>query len=835
MTNKQPGYAPGQTFRPQAYDNFHFYCTIGNHTRLRPNAKTTMLLDEYKGLIEQLLPAYDSEDFNDLFLHLTADLSGPARLQVKMELNRVMAPCRQAIDLRGKVNGECRPYELHGMTHWLDDVAMNVYRRRIKAYGDQYRVGLYESLMNTRNNFRVMQQQQQQKPQEPQPAEKEAPVAEEVSPFSAELLRFGYHLSRSEQRVQLTTPVVLMLPYSQEVNGTTADISPSGARFRVSSAFRYFEGQMITAYFPELAKQLKDDRLIQGITYRVLGVTPHADNDSFTWLRLVLVEPSEAIKAAIEARLQMASNRSRRNYEDKIIQTRTRGYEHCFLKHTSSIPMFFAGSELKYCLLTEHNRHVWEHWHDERNQSVINHLLSEERISTLGREGLSQCSTLIYSFTHQHEEKTYFYSAALPEMGVEERQLFWHIGAARESWRVVRLTLYPISQEDRNQLQEIAPELLETLSTLTHIGVLQDLTNLAGRHDYRLTEKPALPSKHLQTFRHPRNPVSGTRAIYFDPKPQRSESRFLFKTPVTLQLPAESGQENVVVNGHTVDISTRGLNLRLAEPLEAKRGDQVKVTFDELLQMAKEAPLRRIPYQVVRLSPDRRNVQFESGNGEDVTRSEHFLRRLIKHNEARLPVSEEIMPAGPLLLAMHQMLLTRLNCLPFFCEKIDNQVKVRAMGSNKPLPTLGKLLLQHGEGKRVSLAPIFQNRVKQLLSEPMRPVAVSQPYVRELYLAILPQSGAQPKMISKLFDDFPTGESRRRFAQRAREQGHFLAIRIAAVPVMDPTTALISRELAELSRVAMHRARSLEIEFTSLTGFGEFYDITDEVLLRLGL
>ncbi|QUJ68061.1 PilZ domain-containing protein [Photobacterium sp. GJ3] len=790
-----------------------------------------MLLDEYKGLIEQLLPAYDSEDFNDLFQHLTNDLNGPTRLQVKMELNRLMAPCRQPVDLRGKVNGECRPYELHGMTHWLDDVAMNVYRRRIKAYGDQFRVGVYESLMTTRNNFRVMRQQQ---PEPQQAAEPEAPPVEDAPPFSAELLRFGYHLNRSEQRIQISTPVVLSLPYSQEVNGISADISPSGARFRVSSAFRYVEGQMVTAYFPELAKQLKDERLMQGMNYRVLGVTPH-DNESFTWLRLVLVAPNDAIKDAIEASRQQTANRSRRNYEDKIIQTRARGYEHCFLKHTSSIPLFFAGTELKYCLLTEHNRHVWEHWHDERNQSVINHLLSEERIRTLGKEGMSQCSTLIYSFTHQHEGKSYFYSAALPEMRVEERQLFWHIGAARDSWRVIRLSLYPISQDDRNQLQEIAPELLDTLSTLTHIGVLQDLTNRAGQNDYRLTEKPALPSKQLQVFRHPRNPVAATRAVYFDPKPQRSESRFLFKTPVALEVPATPEQEGSTLLGHTIDISTRGLNLRLDEPLRAKRGDQLKVTFDELLQMAKEAPLRRIPYQVVRLSPDCRNVQLTAGRGEDAARSEHFLRRLIKHNEARLPVSEEIMPAGPLLLAMHQMLLTRLNCLPYFCEKVENQVKVRAIGANKPLPTLGKLLQQSGDEKQLSLAPIFQHRVKQLLSETMRPIAVTQPYVHELYLAILPQPGQTPRVISKLFSDFQTGESRRQFTRQAREQGHFLAVRITAVPLLDPTTALIAQELAELSRVAMHRARSLEIEFTSLMGFGEFYDITDEVLLRLGL
>lgn len=46
-------------------------------------------------------------------------------------------------------------------------------------------------------------------------------------------------------------------------------------------------------------------------------------------------------------------------------------------------------------------------------------------------------------------------------------------------------------------------------------------------------------------------------------------------------------------------------------------------------------------------------------------------------------------------------------------------------------------------------------------------------------------------------------------------------------------TALIGEELGQLARLTMHRARALEVEFTSLIGSGEMFDITDEVLVRL--
>ncbi|WP_299018801.1 PilZ domain-containing protein [uncultured Photobacterium sp.] len=782
-----------------------------------------MLPDDYKGLIEKLIPVYDSDDFEHVFQMMTHETNGPTRLKLKMELNRIMAPCHQVVDLRGRVNGDCRPYELNGLEHWLDDVAINTYHKHIKVFGGKFRVGLYETLMNTRNNFRVLHQQQKvdlHKDEGPQ----------RDTQFDASLIRFGHYLTREENRLQITTQVELALPLKQSVHGVTSDLSYSGAKFKVPSAFKYNLGQSITAKFPLMAEAFHDPRLSTGIEYRILDIDDNKDNDSFKWLRLKLSGDNSAIKNAIDSSLKISHNRTRKNHEDRVIQARTKGYEHCFLKHTSSMPMFFAGNRLEYCLLTEHNRHIWEHWHDERNQPVINHLLSADRMATLGKAGLKQCSTLIYSFCHEHGQKSFFYSAALPEMTMEERHLFWHVGATRSSWRVNRLTVYPIEQDCLEKLKDIAPEMVDKLSSLTHIGILQDLTNAEALQDFRLAIKPQLPGKALQPFRHPRNPVSGAKAVFFDPKPQRSESRFIFETPIELNHPDLSP-----VTGATLDFSIRGLNLNLNLPLQVRRGDEVTIKFSELQKQNKQAPLSHVPYRVIRVSPDCQNIQLTTGSGESALRGEQFLRRLIQHNKNKLTLAEEQLPTGELLLAMHQMLLTHLNMTPYFTEKIDHKVKVRAIGSNYPLPALLKLLnfAANDEDNTYSLAPIFRNRLKRMLAETMRPVEIHQPYVHEMYIHIQ-KSGDKLKSIeSKLLDEFDTTEARIKFIKKAKTKGGFMALRITAVPVLNPMTALTGLELGELARMTLHRARALEMEFTSLIGCGEIYDITDEVLVRL--
>ncbi|PSW18928.1 PilZ domain-containing protein [Photobacterium sanctipauli] len=781
-----------------------------------------MLLDAHKGLLEKLIPVYDSEDFEDVFQMMTDGEDGPTKLKIKMELHRIMAPCRQIVDLRGKVKGECRPYELDGLTHWLDDVAINTYHKRIKVFGGKFRLGLYEALMNTRNNFRVLHQQQKLSPQQ------EAPIEQRDTQFDAPVIRFGHYLTRGENRLQLATSVNLELPFNQTVNGITSDISYSGAKFKVPAAFKYNLGMSITARFPKLAEVLNEPRLNQGIDYRILGIDESKENDSFKWLRLKITSDNTLIKWAIEQSLWATRHRTRKNHEDKVIKTRTKGYEHCFLKHSASMPLFFAGSTLKYCLLTQHNKHLWDDWHDERNQPVINHLLSEDRMASLGKAGLKQCSTLLYSFRHDHDGKSYFYSAALPEMTIEQRHLFWHIGAPRSSWRVSRLTVQPIEQEDIERLKEIAPEMVEQMGSLTHIGLLQDLTNSKANQDYRLAVKPQLTGKALQAFRHQRNPIAKAKAVYFDPKPQRCEARFLLDTEVIFHHPSHAA-----VKGKTVDFSARGLNLQLDTPLPACRDDEVTVSFPQLERLDKKTVLGSIPYKVIRVSPDHLNIQLTTGSGAQAAQGEHFLRKLIQHNENKLVMTEEKLPTGELLMAMHQMLLSRLNSVPYFGEKVDHKVRVKAIGCNFPLPPIARLLNQVGGEDRFSVEPLFKNRVKQMLAETMRPVEVRQPYIHELYLWVQRKGDSISHIESKLINDFNSIDERINFIKGAKKHGEFMAIRVTAVPVLSPMTALIGKELGELARMTLHRARALEEELSSLIGCGELHDITDEVLVRL--
>ncbi|WP_104401486.1 PilZ domain-containing protein [Vibrio penaeicida] len=775
---------------------------------------------EILSLVERLIPVYRSDDFDLVLSQMTEGEHPSVKILVKMEMKRVMAPCTKTIDLRGRVQGECREYKLEGLTHWLDDVAINAYHKKVKRFGG-YTEGVWEALVNTRNNFRVMSKNRPNMTYS---------ITDPDSPYEAEAIRLGYDLRRQENRLRMASQVDIKLKSGQEIHGVSVDLSSSGAKFKVPSAFDYKLGEVIEARFVQLAKETNNPELEEALEYRILGVDNCFENNSVKWLRLMKLTETDAISHAIELMLKNSSKRAKHDNQDHILRARSRGYEHSYLKHTSNLPLFFSGTELRYSLLTDANQGLWTYWHDERNQQTLGTLFNRERMAPLTQPGMKTSSNFVYSFTHEHQDKTLFYSMMLPEASREQRQLFWHVGARRDSWRVFRLHMFELSKDEISHLLEVAPEMSETIKTLTHTGILQEVSDAQTSHDYLLTEKPSIPSSELNRFRHTRQIVGSPQGIYFDSSSRRTEPRFMFDSPVEAQL--ESAEP---LKGKTIDFSSRGLNIKLATPMQAKAGDEINVNYIELQRYDSGVPLSEVPYKVIKLSPDCKNVHLSIIENAQSTRSLNFLKRLINHNQGKLEEDNEPIPSSELLSTMHHLLLGRMVSVPFYIEKKDRILQPRAIGVNFPMDGLTKIFQSLGHGGKLSLEPIFKNRTNTLLATPMRPIEGAEPAFHELYIAVT-QNGKQIEEIhTRLISDFESIKERMRFVKKAKSIGQFYVIRISGMPIFDSLTNLLNEELSSLAKATIHHARALEKEFTSLVGYGEFSDITEEVLIRLEL
>ena len=114
---------------------------------------------KYQKIVEQFRGNVLKSDFETNFSAMTQHIPKTERFLLKMELKRLAAPCTRLIDLRGHVDGECRSFEHDDRLHFLDDIAIKVYQENITFYKG-YTFGVYEAVMNTENNFRVIYQKE---------------------------------------------------------------------------------------------------------------------------------------------------------------------------------------------------------------------------------------------------------------------------------------------------------------------------------------------------------------------------------------------------------------------------------------------------------------------------------------------------------------------------------------------------------------------------------------------------------------------------------------------------------------------------------------------------
>lgn len=775
---------------------------------------------EILSLAERLIPAYHSDDFDLLLNQMTKGEAPSVKFLVKMELNRMMAPCYKSIDLRGRVNGECRQYELAGRTHWLDDVAFNAYHKLTNKFGG-YTEGVWEALFNTHNNFRVMKQRHQSLHSESQPPE---------NPLEVEAINLGFDLKRKENRLKVSSQLEIQLDSNQLVHAVTVDLSPSGAKFKVPSAFDYKLGEIIHARFVELARTSEIEGIDQAIPYRIVGIDESYENDAVKFLRVLKLDNSNTLATVIEQYFKSDAQKARHDNQDKIIRARTRGYEHIFLKHTCSLPLFFSGDQLKLVLMTENNQPIWHYWQDERNQQALSSLFNQDRMSQLTRPGLRGSSNVLYSFTHEHHGKTHFFSMMMPEATREVRQLFWHVGVKKPSWKAFRLSVFEMSDEDKQALSHHSTELDLDPNTLTHCGMLQEISDEKSSQDYLLTEKPRLPSSSLNQFKHARTPEYDPTSLYFDAKSRRREPRYQFKSPVEL-----TADDKQVLVGHTDDLSKHGVRIILSEPSHLKAGDVCDLNFKELQLYDKRVPLNSVPYQIVRISPDGRTIQLSMMEESFTLRIVAFLGRLIDYNQEKLVAKKELLPSGELLEGLHDILLDKVVSTPVYFEKRRGNLKPKVIGVNFPLPAHIALLAKLGEEKSYSLEPIYKGRTNTLLAMPMKRIEGAKPQYHELYLMVIKFGTRIQAVESKLSSEFSNIKSRIKFIKDAQASGEFFAIRVLSAPVLDPMTVLMHKDLKELNQISQAKARSLEKEIHDVVGYGELTDITEEVLIRLEL
>ena len=274
-------------------------------------------LQQYQPLIEELKQELGTPGFDQFFAQKTVQLSKSDQFLLKMEMSRLSQPIARFIDLRGQVAGEVKPYIYEGKQHFMDDLAIAVFEQEIVKHG-KYTLAVYEAVMHTDNNFRVMQKRAQQKDEED-----DAPVV--VSNHGAKLIKFASYESRIEERMNYAIKITVEVSRNNIISASTSDISLSGAKIKVHPKAVFEKGQLLTIRLVGLEQDFELG-LKSGIQYEVVAVEPVSREYQHVRLKRTFVENNPGFDEFLNSFIHGNKRRYKINLDNTMDAVVCKGY-----------------------------------------------------------------------------------------------------------------------------------------------------------------------------------------------------------------------------------------------------------------------------------------------------------------------------------------------------------------------------------------------------------------------------------------------------------------------------------------------------------------------------
>ncbi len=829
----------------------------------------TSVIAQYQHLIEQLVPIIQAPDFDALFKAMTKDISKPHQFQIKLELNRLKKPCSRYIDLRGHVDGAVEPFEFAGKTHYMDAVARKVFEQELQHYGT-YTEGVFEKVNNTENNYRIMHHKEQRerlkekerKEQEKKQARErrrnkpevvvvdEEPVDPEIPPYMARRVKFQSYAVRSEERMNFSIAMDVILPDGESIKGTSSDVSVSGLKVKLPINHHFVPGQLVKVKFrgleEEFALGLSDD-----IQYEVIAGEAF-DNAQYIRMKRTYNVATKTFDGFLNNFINGNKRRYKVNMENTEEAVIVKGYEQYYMPRITTLPLYLAkiDGRLKATALltTENNKADFRYWLNDEQQFTLPLLFGVKRLKML--LNVPDRESLLFSFIHTTKGRMHHYAAFYEELQNDEklRALFFHFGAHKKSWRVHKVQVLnasythahiPLSLPDSagaiiKQLnRKPSPRVEGVIKNCFAIIALSDITERNEKSKYRSYSYKGIDVNRLKVFGVPRGiEPPHLEVVPVDYVNLRKESRFLYQTAVTIE------QDSELLEGATRDFSTRGMQIELTEPSTLEKGNVVLLNLPDLQKITRSHKLTRLPYEVMAISKNKLiiNVRVHEHDGKHPGRK--FFQQLISSNRNKLTEAEENKSIPGLSPAMRNMYVHSCANMPFYIHRKGIRHMINVIGQGGKASMLHRLMAHFSsEPYDFNLYPLIQgSMVDDIYGELLRHMKPHDPpKVRELLICInrsarTPEAAINIEYSGELTDE----HSHRVFVDMSLRDHLFFAFRVYISRTGRPDIDYIGNELKYVSNYAIHRAKVLEEELWGIHGVGDAIDISDEMLLRYG-
>ncbi|WP_156824204.1 PilZ domain-containing protein [Salinimonas chungwhensis] len=810
-------------------------------------------LRQYANIIEALKPVISKSGFNNRLNELTEHLPKERRFLIKMEMQRLARPCMRSIDLRGQVNGECRLYEYNGIQHYLDDVAIETFEDQLSVFG-QFTFGVYEAVMETDNNFKVMREREEQQ-RETVSQKRNQPQAMALEKYTVPVVNLLSYARRHQERMNFAVSIEVFAQDGSVWRGNSVDISTEGLQIKLGKETSLQVSDQIEIFFRGLEEEFAMDKK-QGVVYRILKMV-YKNEHQYLMLQRAENVPNVPFDQFLQNFIRGNKRRYKVNMSNTIDAVYNKIAEQFLSPRSPSLPVFIDQVENKliprFAMLNEINTDITDYWSDEQRQLRLGYLLSASRLQWLVNRPAAQRELYVYAFTHLQQDKIYFYSASSKELDAKEviKTAFLGFGARKVSWRVFKLVMSemspdqahaPLSLPDnvsdkiKRLNQEPSARLMARLKNLRHVVHITDVTSDSGQEYYSQYKFNRANLPHLRVFGHARNrPPAAIQTYRYRFHDKRMEKRYLVRT--TIALTASDG--GTVYKGVSEDISVRGLRVELNQPFNSENGAPVEVAFPKLQSLTDKYDLMHLQYRIVASNGEKNIVHLKAVEGEQGAVARKFFEDLIKKNKSSLKTYQEEEDLPGIGHALRCINAKNTPNLAFTMNKEGARYLPQAAIDARHDERINQIAAHYAPADNLNFefmfrdrnleSPFIQHGIKQIKLEQL-------PLRQELFVAFDPDQKLSRMAILPRFDNrFSSHESREKFIHEAIGRGQFIALHVLLTTTGKPDMEMLQAEMNYVSMYAIHRARELEEFMWDIVACAHLVDVTDEVLSRYNI
>ena len=803
---------------------------------------------QHQNIISQFKGQVSASDFEAKFAVATKNIAKTERFLLKMELKRLAGKCTRLVDLRGNVDGDCRAFEHESRVHYLDDVAIKVFQDNVKKYG-AYTFGVYEAVMNTDNNFRIIYQRE--KSGIKTPASTDNLKIYEKTQYPAKLYQFGHYFDRIEERMNFAIAVTVSQGKFTQKEAVTSDLSVDGCKVRLKGFADVALGDVLALQFTGFAQEFEFGKQ-NSFSYEVCNVQVL---DEFQLVGLKRIYPGnyqkDAFKRFLQGYIQGNKRRYKINLENTIAALQSRHLETFAIAKLNELPVFIEQQETlvpKYALTGQNNQNIFQYWQNEHRHSTLSYLINQERIEKIIKAQRLGKSLLVYSFVHESQGKSFFYSADEIQLMEDKnfRQKFLGFASSKPSFAIFDLSVLEVEKQrafspltlantltKKNEYLNAQPsiEVKQLLEKIPYIVVVQDITHPQLSESYQQFSFDDININRLKHFGHkPAGDTAHVDEVGIHYKNQRQEPRFKYNTPVVVH--AEGVQW--LANSH--DFSTSGLKVGLDKSTVLKKGDVVNLTFPKLQKITSSFALKDLPYEVMRINRKKNvlNLRVIVEKHQHIGRS--FFRLLIDKNRHKLTADEYALITPGMAKALRNIYSASLEIANLIVQTSGSRYKTECITSSGEFGRLLPMLKTFSDkADSYNLYPILsEQHIQNSINNRLKKMQTTDfPENQIIYIAIdHSQEDIEDAVKVRSDSQLKTLKLQKIFISSALKKGDFYAVQLKLSRADEPDMDHLNPELSYISSYAIHRGKQIEQDIWSVAGIMQVYDITHEVLLR---